>query len=153
MIVSSMRRSIIWCQHPSSTAASHVVGGIHWVKQCFQKPRPAKPPALTSGSRRPRSTLCTVQLCRVDWQHEADAAAAQQRTIDSLEAGIAAGGDPELLLDAAEAEDVVEQGATVVVGVEGLDACLSILPARSPLARRLCGRHWASTHCTAETHD
>ena len=67
--------------------------------------------ALTAGSCHAHSSLCTIQLFRVDWQHEADAAAAQQRTIDSLEAGIAAGGDPELLLDAAEAEDVVEQGA------------------------------------------
>ncbi len=66
------------------------------------------------GSSRLRSTLCTISLCRVDWQHEADAAAAQQRTIEGLEAGIAAGGDAELLLDAAEAEDVVEQGARVL---------------------------------------
>jgi hypothetical protein len=35
---------------------------------------------------------------------------AQQRTIETLEAGIAAGGDPELLLDAAEAEDVLQSG-------------------------------------------
>ena len=59
------------------------------------------------------STLCTIQLFRVDWQHEADAAVAQQRTIETLEAGIAAGGDPELLLDAAEAEDVLQSGAAV----------------------------------------
>ena len=73
--------------------------------------------ALTGESRPPRSTLCTISLCRVDWQHEADAAAAQQRTIEGLEAGIAAGGDAELLLDAAEAEDVVEQGARVLCRV------------------------------------
>ena len=58
-----------------------------------------------------RSTLCTIQLFRVDWQREADAAVAQQRTIETLEAGIAAGGDPELLLEAAEAEDVLQSGA------------------------------------------
>ena len=38
-------------------------------------------------------------------------AIAQQRTIETLEAGIAAGGDPETLLDAAEAEEVAEEGA------------------------------------------
>jgi len=47
----------------------------------------------------------------VDWEHEAALAIAAQRTIDTLEAGIAAGGDPEALLDAAEAEDVAEEGA------------------------------------------
>ena len=67
--------------------------------------------SLPDPHRALRSTLCTIQLFRVDWQHEADAAVAQQRTIESLEAGIAAGGDPELLLDAAEAEDVLLSGA------------------------------------------
>jgi len=57
-----------------------------------------------------RRALCTYTLLRVDWEHEAALAIAAQRTIDTLEAGIAAGGDPEALLDAAEAEDVAEEG-------------------------------------------
>ena len=83
---------------------------------------------MTAQPCRVRSTLCTVQLLRVDWQHEADAAMAQQKTIESLEAGIAAGGDPELLLDAAEAEDVLEQGA--MGPAFGRPACLRAHPPR-----------------------
>ena len=68
---------------------------------------------MTSADRCARNgrALCTYTLLRVDWEREAALAIAQQRTIDTLEAGIAAGGDPETLLDAAEAEDVAEEGA------------------------------------------
>ena len=54
--------------------------------------------------------LCTFTMLRVDWERESALAIAQQRTIETLEAGIAAGGDPEQLLDAAEAEDIAEEG-------------------------------------------
>ena len=54
--------------------------------------------------------LCIFTMLRVDWERESMLAIAQQRTIETLEAGIAAGGDPELLLDAAEAEDIAEEG-------------------------------------------
>ena len=58
-----------------------------------------------------RRGLCTFTMLRVDWERESALAIAQQRTIETLEAGIAAGGDPEQLLDAAEAEDIAEEGA------------------------------------------
>ena len=79
-------------------------------------------PLMSYSSCSLRRALCTYTLLRVDWEHEAALAIAQQRTIDTLEAGIAAGGDPEALLDAAEAEDIAEEGT----GHHGLCRCLRL---------------------------
>ena len=55
-----------------------------------------------------------MTLLRVDWVVEAKLAQAQQRTIESLEAAIATGADPQEVLAKEARDQAAEEGAALV---------------------------------------
>ena len=52
-----------------------------------------------------------MTLLRVDWEAEAKLSQAQQRTIESLEAAIATGADPQEVLAKEARDQAAEEGA------------------------------------------